>query len=55
MAGSRSGQEVYEMILEHPVSADSEEAIKMPEVMSKDLKSQLEEAPPATEGTIEPL
>lgn len=55
MAGSRSGQEVYEMILEHPVPADSEESTKMPGVMSKGLMSQLEEAPPATEGTSEPL
>lgn len=28
MAGSRSGQEVSEMILKHPVPADSEEAIR---------------------------
>lgn len=56
MAGSGSGQEVYEMILEHPVPADSkEESIEMLGVMSKGLKSQLEEAPPATEGTFEPL
>lgn len=28
MAGSRPGQEVYEMILERPVPADSEEAVR---------------------------
>lgn len=55
MAGSGSGQEVYEMILEHPVPADSEESIKTLGVISKSLRSQLEEAPPATEGTIESL
>lgn len=41
--------------LEHPVPADSQEAIKTPGAMSKGLSIQLEEAPPATEGTIEPL
>lgn len=28
MAGSRFGQEVYEMILEHPIPADSEKAVR---------------------------
>lgn len=51
MAGSGSGQEVYEMILEHPVPADSKEAIRD----SWGPGSQLEEALPAAEGTIELL
>lgn len=42
------------MLLEHPVSADSEEASKIPGVTSRDLMSQLKSLR-QPQGTVEPL
>lgn len=53
MADSRSGQEMFKMILEHPVIPDSKEHYQSIGIMSKGLRNHHKERfPLAKDGTI---
>lgn len=55
MAGTQSGQEVSDMSLKRPFQLIARRQAETPGAMPAGLRSQSEEAPPATEGKMELL